>query len=300
MRLVELGMLLLIMVIWGFNFPLVKLGVGEIPPILLMAIRFGIVALVMVPFVAVPRAQLRGLMVVSFVLGSLHFPTMFTGLKYLDSATVAIVSQVQVPFSALLAWFFFGDVMSPARWLGLGVAIAGVVLIAGEPKLAGSFADGIGPILLVVAGAFTWAFTIVLVKRIGQFDGLQLNAWTAAFVAPQLFLSSALLETGQVAALQAATWRTALAIGFTAVFVSIVSHTLWYRLVQRHPVNTVMPFTLLAPVFGVLAGIVMLGETLTWQGAVGSALTLAGVAAIVLRKAPAPSAPPPASPGKAA
>jgi O-acetylserine/cysteine efflux transporter len=94
------------------------------------------------------------------------------------------------------------------------------------------------------------------------------------------------METGQWQQLISATWLGWSSIAYMAVMVTIVSYLMWYPLVRKYPVNQTMPWTLLAPVFGVLSGILVLGEPMTPAMVVGGALTLVGVAVIVIRKAP--------------
>jgi len=73
--------------------------------------------------------------------------------------------------------------------------------------------------------------------------------------------------------------------------VQIVYYAIWYRLLRLYPVNQIMPVTLLCPVLGVLAGVVLLGETLTWPAVIGGAATLAGVGIIMLWRPAAPAKP---------
>ena len=70
---------------------------------------------------------------------------------------------------------------------------------------------------------------------------------------------------------------------YMALFAGVIGQGLWYRLVQRYQTNQVMPFTILVPVMAVAFGLLLLGETLTWQLALGGAITIGGVAIIVLR-----------------
>jgi O-acetylserine/cysteine efflux transporter len=70
--------------------------------------------------------------------------------------------------------------------------------------------------------------------------------------------------------------------------VTIVSYGFWYPLVRKYPMSFLMPFTLLVPVIGVLAGVAILGDDLTWQMILGGIATLAGIAVIALR-APKPA-----------
>lgn len=269
-----------VMLIWGLNFVAAKWGLAEIPPIFMMALRFGLVAALLLPFVRFPRGQLGGVLALSTTLGCLHFSLMFTGLRDLDAAIVAIAIQMQVPFAAILAAVFLNDRLGWRRLLGMAVAFAGVVLLAGEPR----FAPNPLPLLLVTAASFMWAVSNFQVKQLGAIDGFALNAYMALFAVPQLLAASYVLEQGQIAALVGAGWWALLSVVYMAVVVTIFSYVIWYRLLRRHAVNHMMPFTLLVPVFGVLAGVLLLDEPLTWRLALGGAFTIAGVAIIVLRR----------------
>jgi O-acetylserine/cysteine efflux transporter len=108
----------------------------------------------------------------------------------------------------------------------------------------------------------------------------------AVMAAPQLLVATLIMETGQWEQLRSATWLGWSSIAYMAVMVTIVSYLMWYPLVRKYPVNQTMPWTLLAPVFGVLSGIVVLGEPMTPAMVTGGALTLVGVAVIVIRKTP--------------
>ena len=79
-------------------------------------------------------------------------------------------------------------------------------------------------------------------------------------------------------------WNAVAAIVYLSVVVSIIGYAVWYRMVQLYPINMVTPFALLIPVIGIASSAVVLGEQLTWQSAVGSAMTLVGVAIIVIRR----------------
>jgi len=268
----------LIAAIWGFNFAIAKIGLYQLPPIFMMALRWGLVGLLLGPFVKPPRGLWKPVIWLSFTLGFVHFAVMFTGLKDLDAATAAIAIQLQVPFAALLAAVFFNDKLGWRRALGLAVAFVGVAIIAGEAHLAGSYL----PLALVIVAACIWSVANVQIKLMGEVDGMMLNAWIGVFAAPQLAVASFLLEDGQWAALAAADWQAAMAVVYQAVLVVIVGYGGWYWLLRHHSVNQVMPFTLLVPGFGVLSGVLFLGESLTPALIVGGLLTVLGVGIITL------------------
>ena len=280
MNLRDLLLVLVIMVIWGLNFPLAKNALDEFPPIFAMSLRFALVAALLLPFVGVPRRRLGALFVLAVTLGLVHFSLMFTGVARLDGAVAAVATQIQVVFAAFLAWIFFGDRIRWRRSLGIAIAIAGVAVIAGEPRNA---ADPL-PLAMVVAAAFMWSLANVQMKKLADVDGYTLTAWMALFAAPMQLGASLVLERGQREALLTASFGAWFGVLFMAVMVGLVSYLMWLRLLRRHPINVVMPFTLLVPVFGAAFSIWLRDEPATWNLLVGGALTVAGVGIIVLRR----------------
>jgi len=275
----DVGLALLVMALWGLNFVAAKIGLAEFPPMLLMGMRFTLVAALLLPFVRMPRGKMRGIFLLSVILGTVHFPLMFNGIKGLDAATASVAAQLQVPFASLLAALFFKDKLGWKRAFGMVVAFAGVLLIAGEPRLAGNLT----PLVLVVLASLAFALASVQIKRLGAVDGFALNAWMGLFAAPQLLVLSLLLERGQVEAITNATLWGWGALVFIAVMATIVAYGLWYRLLRRYDVNQAVPFMLLVPLFGVASGVLLLNEPLTWRLALGGLVTVAGVGVIVLR-----------------
>lgn len=274
------GLAVFVMVIWGYNFVVAKTGLEELPPIFMMGLRFALSAVLLVPFVSMPRGRMKQVAALSVTLGAAHFSMMFTGLKTIDASTAAIAIQLQVPFSALLATVLLNDPPGWRRVLGMAVAFGGVVLIAGEPRFEGT----LWALGLVIGAAFVWAVGNVQVKKMDGIDEMALLAWMSVMAAPQLFLLSFLLEDGQMAAAQAATWKGWGAVAYQAVVVVAISYGIWYRLLARHSVSAAVPYTLLVPFFGVASAAIWLGETLTARVVIGGMITIAGVAIIVLRR----------------
>ncbi|MCP4329382.1 MAG: EamA family transporter [Alphaproteobacteria bacterium] len=280
MRPVHIVLAVAVMAIWGLNFVIAKIGLMHLDPLMLTGSRFALVAAMLLPFVGRPRGQWGSIIVLSLVMGSLHFGFMFYGLRGIDASVASIAIQMQVPFAALLAAFFFKDYLGWRRLLGMAAAILGVVVLAGEPRFDGNLL----PLGLVIAASLMWAFGNIVIKRMGPIDGFQLNAWLSLFTAPQLLLASWAFEPGAAIALVDAPWQAYAAILYMAVMVTIVGYGAWYFLIPRYEVNQTMPFTLLVPLFGVLSGVTMLDEALTWRVLVGGTAILAGVAVIIIRR----------------
>ncbi|HVO14634.1 MAG TPA: EamA family transporter [Alphaproteobacteria bacterium] len=275
----------MVMVLWGLNFVVAKIGLEELPPMLLVGIRFLLVALLLIGLVPIPRGHIGKIVALSISMGALHFGLMFMGIRNVDAAIASVAIQLQVPFAALLAWIFLGDRLGWRRVGGMALAFLGIVVIAGEPRML----SNLTPLALIVAASFLWAVGNVQLRDLRAVGPMALNAWLALFAAPQMLIASAVFEDGQWQALANAGWKGWGAIVYMIVFVTIIVYGFWYRMAQRYPVNLTMAHTLQVPVWGVLASVGLLGERLTWAMVAGSLLTLAGVAVIVLwRPAPVP------------
>jgi len=261
------------------NFVPMKVAVGTVPPIFLTSLRMAATAMILICFVAPPRGHYRRVFVLSLVMGTAHYGLIFTGISQVDVAVTAIVIQLGVPFSAILALLILNDRFGWRRTLGLVVAFAGVVVLAGEPKTATSLPH----LLMIVATAFLWALANVLIKGLSEVPTFSVVGYMALFATPQLFLLSFLLESGQWSAFLDADWIVYACLAYMVLGASVLSYYIWYKLLTLYPVSNVIPITLLAPVIGGISGIVLLDELVTWEKIIGGAMTIGGVAVIQLR-----------------
>lgn len=258
-----------------------KLAVAELPPILFIAARFVLVAAFLLPFVPSPRGHWRQIAILSFTLGCLHFSLILTGLKLVPASTVVLITQLQVPFAAILAAIFLRDRLGWRRLSGMVLAFGGVGVVLGVPNLdAPWWAE-----FLVVGSAFCWALAAIQIKWLGNgVSGNTINAWTALLAVPQLVLASWLLEADQWGSVLEISWLGVGAIVYNAVAVVAIGYGVWYHLLKTYDVNQTMPFTLLILPLALLFTGLALDEPLTWWLAGGSLLTITGVAIIVLRR----------------
>ncbi|MBN2752226.1 MAG: EamA family transporter [Rhodospirillaceae bacterium] len=265
----------LVVTTWGLNYVAIKLGVAELPPLLMTTLRFVLVALLALPFAPPKRAHIKPLLILSFTMGSLHFGILFLGMVHVDAATSAIALQTSVPFSVLIGALIFHERIGMRRIAGIALGFAGIVVLAGAPS-----SPDLTSLALIVFAAFCWAASSALFKIMPAIPSLTYIGGTAAFAAPQTLIASLLLEDHQITAMQDATLLGWGAMIFTAIGASLIGHGLWYGLVKRHDLSLVVPFTLLGPVIGVVAAVVLLDEPMSVEKLIGACLTMAGVAVI--------------------
>lgn len=271
---------LLIMGIWGLNFPIAKMAIGEIPPLFLMALRFAFVAIILVPFVHLPKGKFKGIFLISLTFATIHFACLFTGLKDIDSSTASVILQFQVPISAILAAMIFKDRMHWPRYIGVILGIGGVAIIAKEPRFAGHYFS----VGLILISACFWAISNVQLKSMKDLPILSLNGWVALFSVPQLLILSYFLENNQLEAIQNSSLKGYFAIFYMAIVSTILAYSLWYQILRKYDISRTIPFTLLIPIYGVVFSVFLLNEKPTSQMLLGSLVTMGGVAIILARR----------------
>ena len=269
-------------ILWGLGFTLAKAGLDQFPPILMTALRFTLTAVVLVWLVRPPWGMMARIFWIALIAGTIQYSLTFTGLVGLDASTAIVVVQLEVPFAVLLSVLFLKDRLGWRRVLGMAFAFAGVMLIAGEPRLQTDY----WPVLLVVAGSLAWAIGQVMIKTVSRAGGFTLIAWVAVFSAPQLWLATYLFEDGQAEAMAAADWMGWGVIAYLGLVMTAIGYATWYHLLGKYRVSQVMPFLMLLPVTAMTGGVVLLGETVTLVTVLGAAIVIAGVGVIGTERRP--------------
>jgi O-acetylserine/cysteine efflux transporter len=224
----DLVLLVAMNLIWGLNLIASKIGVGQFPPIFFTALRFGSLALFLVPMLRMHRGQMVNLFAAAMLTGPATFALLFAGI-YLteDAATVAVATQMGVPFSTLMSVLFLGETIRWRRTLGIVLAFAGIVIISFDPRVF-AYWEGLA---LVVGSSFVSSLGLIFLKRLNGIRPLELQSWIALVGGSILLMLSFILEGGQMNAVRNATWEGWAALLFTTVMSSLIAHTAWYYLV---------------------------------------------------------------------
>jgi O-acetylserine/cysteine efflux transporter len=278
-KLTDLALVLLINGIWGLTFIAGKVGLNEMPPVLFTGLRFVMLFVVLAPALRWVPTQMLRVLAVSVFCGALHFSLMYSALKLAaDVSTIAILSQLVLPFAVILAVVILRERISVVRLAGISASFAGVLVIGFDPRVLGYAAA----VILVVLACLSMALAQVLMRDLKGVGVFNLQAWVALVSAPILLGLSAATETGQVAAMAQASLLAWGALTYTAIGSSLIGFGGMYYLLRRYPVSLVTPLFLLAPVFAVIAGVTLLGDVLTVRMVLGAVITLAGVLMVSL------------------
>lgn len=271
---------LLVAVIWGFNFVVIQVGLGQFPPLLLAALRFVVASL---PALVLPRPRI-GWGRMTAIAGALfvgQFAFLFTGMAAgMPAGLASIVLQVQAFFTILIAAAVLRERPGPRRIAGSLIAFAGLAVIA---TTTGGGVTPMG-LALTIAAALCWATGNVLLRGAGKVDMLAMAVWLSLVPPlPLAGLAVTLEGVGAVAhAFSHIGWLGFGAVLYLGVPTTIVGYALWGHLLKLYPAATVAPFSLLVPVFGAGSAALVLGERFGPDRLAGMALILVGLAVLAL------------------
>ncbi len=290
----RIALALLVPLLWGVQYVVIKVGLSAFPPLFFVGLRFVAVAALLLPFVKRPtRREIGPIVGISVFLGGLNFGLSFAGLEHGPAGISSVVNQLSTPFMVLLAWPILGERPTLRVILGVALAFGGVVILMVEPGATVTLV----PTLLMMGAGFALAVGSVLTKRYGPFEPVKLLAWMAVLTAPQAFLASFLLEHGQLSSLFVATPLEWLAFAYTVLLGGIAGFCLWFWLIATYSMTRVAPFSLLQTVFAVGAGVIFMDEKVTWSLLLGMLVCIGGVAITQRRPGQPPhSAPAPRHP----
>jgi O-acetylserine/cysteine efflux transporter len=274
-------LLLAICLAWGGNFLTSALALRELPPFLFTALRLSLVALCLLPFLHRPGAgQWPRLVGVAMFNGALHFGLSFWALKLAGNlASPAILMQSYIPMATLLAVLFLGERIGWKTSAGIAISFAGVLVLGFDPVVLSAPLS----LWLMLASAACIAIGTVLMRGLTGFTAFSQQGWSALIGIAPLFAASAWLEAPSLEMLSQVGAVAWFGVVYSALLASVLGHGLFYWLIQRHPVSTLMPYLLLAPLFAIALGVLFHGDRLGPRLLLGGAMVLGGVLAIGLR-----------------
>lgn len=285
MRSRDLLLLVVICLTWAFNNVLSKIVVDDwaIPPLFYAALRFAVVALVMLPWLwPMPRPAWR-IMVIALLMGGGNFALLFVGLQTASPSSAAIVLQLGVPFTILLSVLMLDERVHWRRGIGIGLTLLGVLIVTWRPDGA-ALSTGLW---FVAAAAFSGSVGAVLMKQVDDVTPFRFQAWVGFVSVIALGLCSSLFEQGQWSAAIAIGWPFFAAVLFTALIVSVGAHSAYYHLIRQYEANLLAPLTLMTPLATIAFGVLITHDDFDLRMALGATLALGGVLIVALRRKPA-------------
>lgn len=285
MRRKDLALALLVVGIWGLNFTVIKLGLGGMPPMLLVSLRFTFTVLPAIFFVKRPRLPWIYVLAYGMTAGAGQYTADIYALKLgMPAGLASVILQSQLFFTLILAAAFLKEGIRKREVAGMFLGVLGLILM-GLP-------GNLGPIplpalLLMILAAIFWAASNIVVRKGSQLlaqrgekgDGLSLVVYGSLFALPLFYLGALAIEGPEAlgAALLNLTPGYLYSVIHLAAFGTLFGFAAWNKLLSRYPAGKVASISLLVPGTGLLGGWLVMGEVLSLLQVLGIGLILAGL-----------------------
>lgn len=285
----DLGLALLVVFVWGTNFVVVRWGLGMLPPLFMAACRFALVLLPAVFFLPRPQVPWRYLAIYGGAVGAGQFGLLYIAMDgFISPGIASVVMQTQVFFTIGLAMYRNGEKLALNHVLGLAPAAVGLLVIVLHN---GEGATTIG-LLMTLGGAFCWAISNLVTRDATHYleaRGEKLNplafvVWASIF-AMGVLAAAALVKEGPARIHDAAItahWSIWLTLVWQSAANTLFGYSVWAWLLGRYPAASIVPMTLLVPIFGIGASVLVLDEPLQGWKIAATLLVMAGVAINIL------------------
>ena len=270
----HLMLVLLIMVLYGSSYPVGKLGINTIPPLLFTALRVGLIFLAFLPFFKfqLPEKKLiKPLIAFSLIMGIGTYAILYFALERLTIvAPIIIGSQTAIPMGLLLSLFVLKESVSFKKWILIIISFIGIIIIAYDPRIV----DDKFALVLILATSFFFALANMMARVLKNVDTAVLNGWHGLISFIPVILLSLYFEGNPLNYLHSIDGVTLFAVLHTALAVSVIGHAGMFYLYKFYPVTNVLPFYSLFPIFGIALTYLIFNETLSIYEVVGGVLVI--------------------------
>jgi len=285
----DLVLLALLTLFWGLNWPVMKIGVRDFPPLTFRTISM-LGGLVVIWLAA--RAQGASLAIPAgarMTVIRLAIPNMLIwhsmiiiGVKLLSSGRAAILGYTMPAWAVLSGLIFFGDRISRSALVGIALAMSGALLLLSSEfsRLSG---QPVGTVLALIAAA-GWGFGTVLMKRT-QLDmpTISLTFWMLSFTTVIMAMLALIFEYPAIRMPHPIEWA---AIIYNSAIIFGFAHVVWFRLARILPPVASSLSVMFIPVLGTFSGAWILGEVPHWQDYVAMLLILGAMSTVLFKPRP--------------
>lgn len=275
---------------WGINWPIMKIGVRDFPPMTFRTLGMlgGLPAIWLAArlqrvSMAIPPGQAKAIVKLAIPNMLIWHLFVILGVKMLSSGRAAILGYTMPVWAVLCGLIFFNERITRMAWLGIGFALAGALLLLSS-EFGALSGQPLGSLLVLVAAA-GWGYGTAAMRRSRiAMPTISLTFWMLAFTTLMMAAVSVLFERAAWRMPNALEWS---AIVYNALITFGFAHVVWFRLARMLPPVASSLSIMMIPVIGVLSGAWLLGETPHWQDYAAMGLILAAMSTVLLKPRPA-------------
>jgi drug/metabolite transporter (DMT)-like permease len=277
-------LLVVVMLIWGSTYVVTKTGLGELPPTVFALLRFCVASVCLLPLAllrggvkVLPRPRPWGTLTLMGLTGvGLYYVAFNLGMTFTNASQGSLVQSCLPAVTAGMAVLWLHEKVSGRRLLGIGLAVAGILLIVTRSPLDGTARAPLTGNALMLVTVISWGVYTMLAKRTAGLDSTVVVAFTT-IIGTAMLVPAAIVEAalrGGFPPISTAGW---LRIVYLGSLPSAGCFVLYSRALRDLDASQVGTFINLVPLVGVVSGVLVLDETVTPLALLGGAMVLAGV-----------------------
>jgi len=274
----DLAMGVLVTVIWGSNFSVIEMGLKDLDPYLLTALRFTFSAIPLVFLIKrPPDVSLKIIAAYGLLFG--------VGLWWLVNVAMhigtspglaSLILQFSAFFTIILSAVVFRERVSRAQRVGIGISFAGLILVI-------YLTDESSPlpgIALILLAALSWSLCNLIVKKNRPANMVAFIVWSSLFSAPPLYLMTYLARGSQpfYGLVENIGMSSVFSIVFQSYITTIFGYMVWNNLMKKYAAAVVAPLSLIVPISGVLTSYLLFDEDMGYDKLAAIALVMLGIA----------------------
>lgn len=284
----DLILALLVVIVWGVNFTVIKLGLSGVPSMLLVALRYLFTALPAIFFIKKPKLEWKYIILYGFIVGVAQFACLFYAMEIgMPASLASIIVQIQAFISPLLGLIILKEKLKLKQVIGILIAALGLFFIGRAAGVNGISSVPIAPLILTIFAAVFWSASSIIARSCSErsaakgekLDMLGLVVWSS-LVPPIPILGFALLLDTPKTLINAVTNLNMVSI-FAVLYLAFAStlfgYGVWSNLLAKYPISKIAPLSLLVPITGLLTARIVLSEKLLQTQWIGASIILFGL-----------------------
>ncbi|MBI2086083.1 EamA family transporter [Candidatus Daviesbacteria bacterium] len=278
--------LILAHLIWGANFVVAKIALQEFPPMSLAFLRFALASLLLAPFflaetkkVKIDKKDLPKLIAIGVFVITLNITFFFEGIRRTTAIDASVLSLIVPMLSVLSGWWFLKEKVYLINLLGIALGFGGALIIVGLPQVfSGTVSNQVltGNILIILAAVF-WVFGTTISKKIlKKYSSLEVTAIAFLVGTISMFIPASIEYIQNPAWINQVTVLGILGLIFMTLLSSISAYFLFEWGLAKTSVIVADLFQYIEPFIATVLAVLILGERISNQFAVGGALIAIG------------------------
>lgn len=279
---------LLVVIVWGANFTVIKLGLGGVSPMLLVTLRYTLVAFPAIFFIKPPKMPIRSLVLYGFTVGVGQFGCLFYAMHIgMPAGIASIIVQLQAFITPFFGYLFLKEKIKIKQLVGFLIAALGLLVIGIASSTEGIGLIPMGAILLTICAPIFWSISNIIARVAAdnarekgeELNMLSLVVWAGLIPPIPTLILALLIDTPQILINSLVNLNTMsiFAVFYLAFVSTLFGYGFWNILISKYPLNKISPLSLLVPITGLFTARIVLLEKLSQLQWVGVIIIITGL-----------------------